>query len=388
MMSFIMGIIGVVVGAVIVWGVFAVSGIGAGAYNGGGSSGSAITINPNDDDSTTAEAVAAKASPSVVCIEVYTQQASSSDLYSYLFGQGGSGSGNGNSGSSGSLQESSLGSGVILTSDGYILTNYHVISGAAKLMVDLSDGSQQQATVSGTDQSSDLAVIKINATGLTPIETANSDDVKVGEWVMAIGSPYGLQNTVTTGIVSATARSQTVQSTSGTSVYADMIQTDAAINPGNSGGALVNDQGQLIGINALISSNSDSSSGVGFAIASNYALNIADQLKAGQTVTHAYLGVQMQSLSSSQASQLGANAPDGAAYITSVVSGSPAASAGLQRGDVVVSADGSNVNSAGDLMLAVRKHSVGDQMQLTIYRNGQQQTITATLGSDAQNTTS
>ena len=185
-----------------------------------------------------------------------------------------------------------VGSGVILDADGNILTNYHVIEGATALVVRTDDGNSYEAEVVGTDESSDLAVIRLkdakDAT-LTPIEIGDSDGIAVGEWVMAIGSPFGNEQSVSTGIVSALYRSTALQSTSGTSIYANMIQTDAAINPGNSGGALVNAEGELIGINSVIESYSGSSSGVGFAIPVNYAINIANQIIAGETPVHPYL---------------------------------------------------------------------------------------------------
>ena len=173
------------------------------------------------------------------------------------------------------------------------LTNYHVIEGADQLKVN-AGGEEYTAQVVGTDESSDLAVLKIDATGLTAIEVGSSSDLAVGEWVMAVGSPFGLEQSVSTGIVSATSRTTSAlnDSSSGSSaVYTNMIQTDAAINPGNSGGALVDKDGKLIGVNTLIASASGSSSGVGFAIPVDYAMNIAQQIIDGKTPSHAQLGI-------------------------------------------------------------------------------------------------
>ena len=203
------------------------------------STGSTQTIDIDPEDTTLAEVVSAKALPSVVSITALADQSSNGAL----------------STSSDSASSGSIGSGVILDKDGNILTNNHVVEGATSIAVTLDDGTSAEAELVGADSSSDLAVIRIKDTSglsLTPIEVADSDDLTVGEWVMAIGSPFGNEQSVSTGIVSALYRSTAMQSTSGTSIYANMIQTDAAINPGNSGGALVNGEGKLIGINSVI----------------------------------------------------------------------------------------------------------------------------------------
>ncbi|MCL2882922.1 MAG: trypsin-like peptidase domain-containing protein, partial [Coriobacteriia bacterium] len=321
-------------------------------------------------------AVAAKTLPSVVNINIY--EAANSRGYSYNYSPN-SGS---DSANTGTLQEVGLGSGVILTADGYILTNYHVVEGADQLMVRISDDQQLQATVVGTDPSSDLAVVKVDATGLTPIEVADSDSVRVGQWVMALGSPFGLDKSVSTGVVSALFRSTTMESMSGTTIYANLIQTDAAINPGNSGGALVNSEGKLIGINTLISSSTDSSAGVGFAIPSNFAMNVANQIMAGKTVEHAFLGVSLSDVSSSSSSQLSTSSDTGA-LVQSVVSGSPAETAGIQTGDIITKIDGTSIDSATSAIIAVRGHLVGDAITIEVQRGDQTITLNATLGSDA-----
>ena len=217
------------------------------------------------EDATLAQVVAAKALPSVCSIDVYAYQ------NSYYYGYN-----SGSKNNQGSLTQTSLGSGVVLSEDGYILTNYHVVEGGAAFKVTI-EGEQYDAELVGSDESSDLAVLKAQGEGFTPIELGDSDNLTVGEWVMTIGSPFGLEQSVATGIVSATSRSQIYSSStddSDASLYPNMIQTDAAINPGNSGGALVDSEGKLIGINTLITSYSGNYSGVGFAIPVNYAINI------------------------------------------------------------------------------------------------------------------
>lgn len=327
------------------------------------------TINASDENSTLAETVAKKALPSVVNIDVYTAS-SSQGLYG--------------SSNTGELTESSLGSGVVLSEDGYIITNYHVIEGADKLQVAIGENTYD-AFVIGTDSSSDIAVIKAeNASGLTPIEIGSSSDLVVGQWVMSIGSPFGLEQSVATGIVSATSRSQVVESetTGQTSIYTNLIQTDAAINPGNSGGALVDRNAKLVGINTLIASYSGNYSGVGFAIPIDYAISIAEQLIAGKTPTHAQLGVSLSTVNSAMAQRYGLSANQGA-YVAQVQSGSGAANAGIRVGDIITKADGQSVASASDLMLVIRSKNPGDTITIELNRDGQTMTVTATLGSDA-----
>ena len=319
-------------------------------------SGATQTIEIDPEDTTLSEAVAAKALPSVVSI---TAQGETED-------SGG------------------IGSGVILDTDGNILTNYHVIEGASALVVRTDSGDSYEAEVVGTDESSDLAVIRLQDAedaDLTPIDLADSDDLTVGEWVMAIGSPFGNEQSVSTGIVSALYRSTALQSTSGTSIYANMIQTDAAINPGNSGGALVNDEGKLIGINSVIESYSGSSSGVGFAIPVNYAINIANQIIAGETPVHPYLGASLMSVNAYNARQNNL-AVDSGAYVAEVTADGPAATAGIEAGDIVTAVDGEPISSADGLIIALREHEVGDKVTLTVMRGKDEKEIEVELGSD------
>jgi putative serine protease PepD len=198
---------------------------------------------------------------------------------------------------------------------------------------------------------------------------------------MALGSPLGLEKSVSTGIVSALFRSTAMESTTGPNFYANMIQTDAAINPGNSGGALVNSEGKLIGINTLISSSSGASAGVGFAIPSNYAMNVAQQIMDGKEVEHAYLGVQLRTVDPGNASSFNSNVEVGA-YIGEVSAGSPAASAGLREGDIITKMDGTSISSAAELVINVRGHLVGYTVTLEVQREGGTETVTVTLGSD------
>ena len=217
---------------------------------------------------------------------------------------------------------------------------------------------------------------------LTPIEIGDSDDLSVGEWVMAIGSPFGNEQSVSTGIVSALYRSTAMQSSTGTTIYANMIQTDAAINPGNSGGALVDSEGKLVGINSIIESYSGSSSGVGFAIPVNYAINIANQIIAGETPAHPYLGVSVTSVNAFVARRENLSVSEGA-LISQVNEGTPAAEAGLEVNDIVTAVDDEPVTSADGLIMALREHEVGDKVTLTVVRGNETKKIEVTLGSDA-----
>ncbi|MDO4437242.1 MAG: trypsin-like peptidase domain-containing protein [Coriobacteriaceae bacterium] len=319
-----------------------------------GASSQKIEIDP--EDTSLSEAVAAKSLPSVVSI---TAQGGAD-------GQGG------------------IGSGVILDEDGNILTNHHVIENADTLVVNTDAGESYEAELVGADPSSDLAVIRIkdaDKAELAPIEVGDSDEIAVGEWVMAIGSPFGNEQSVSTGIVSALYRSTALPSASGTSIYANMIQTDAAINPGNSGGALVNDRGELIGINSVIESYSGSSSGVGFAIPVNYAIDIANQIIDGKTPVHPYLGVSLTSVNAYVARQNNL-AVDHGAYVAEVTPGGPADKAGIKKGDIVIDVEGTQIASADGLIIALREHEVGDTVKLTVVRGTKDKEIEVELGSD------
>jgi S1-C subfamily serine protease len=280
------------------------------------------------------------------------------------------------------------GSGFVLDADGHIVTNAHVVEGASTITVRFSNGDQADATLVGTDPSSDIAVLKVDpgATELHPLELGSSKDLVIGQGVVAIGSPFGLQGSVTTGIVSALDRS--IQAPNGYTI-GGAIQTDAAINHGNSGGPLLDSSGKVVGVNAQIASDSGGSDGVGFAIPADTVSSVAQQLIAGQSVEHAYLGVQVTTLDSATAQQF--DAPAGAA-ITSVGDGTPAASAGLQAagesanggvgtlGDVVTAVDGQAVTTADDLTAAISAHKPGDKVTLTVWSNGSSRDVQVTLG--------
>ena len=360
---FLASLSGLVVGAVLVIALVMTGALNIGetnveapALSDAGTSGMQ-TIQIDAEDTTLAEAVAAKALPSVVSISAVNERS----------GEGG------------------IGSGVILDTDGNVLTNHHVIEGATTIYVEVNEESYEAELV-GADASSDLAVVKIkdiDESQLTPIEVGDSNDITVGEWVMAIGSPFGTEQSVSTGIVSALYRSTALRGTSGTSIYANMIQTDAAINPGNSGGALVNAEGQLIGINSVIESYSGSSSGVGFAIPANYAINIANQIIAGETPAHPYIGVTVTSVNAFTAREQGLSVSEGA-VVTSVNADSPAEEAGLQPDDIVTAVDGESIASADGLIIAAREHEIGETITLTVVRGDETFDVEVVLGSDAE----
>lgn len=365
---FLLGFLGAVVACALAFGVYSALGKNSSSVT-LGSDGSGTNITVTGDDATLAEAVAQKALPSVVNINIYT--ASQSQAQGFM-----------RSSSTQEYTQSSLGSGVILSDDGYILTNYHVIEGADKLQV-VASGGEYEAKVVGTDPSSDLAVIKIEASGLPAVEIGSSSDLVTGEWVMAVGSPFGLEQSVSTGIVSAVSRSSSsLYSSESEAIYTNMIQTDAAINPGNSGGALVDKNGKLIGINTLIASTSGSSSGVGFAIPVDYAMKIAEQIIAGQTPSHAQLGVSLTTVNSSVAARYNLPVSEGA-YVTRVTSSSGASKAGIAEGDIITKVGDSKVTSASDLIIAVRSHNPGDTVSVTFNRSGSEQTVDVVLGTDS-----
>ncbi|RMH61529.1 MAG: DegQ family serine endoprotease [Calditrichaeota bacterium] len=275
-----------------------------------------------------------------------------------------------------SFKQQGLGSGVIVSKDGLILTNNHVVEGADKIKVRLLDGTEYEATVKGTDKQTDLAVIKIEADDLKAIKIGDSDKARVGQWVLAIGSPLspGLDHTVTAGIISAKGRSGV-----GLNRYEDFIQTDAAINPGNSGGAMVNLHGELIGINAAIASKTGGFMGIGFAIPINLANKVMQDLLTQGKVSRGWLGVYIQSVSPELAKALGLEKPRGV-IITSVQKDSPAEKAGLKAEDVILKFNGKDVDNSVTLSTWVAGSSPGEKVKLTILRDGDEKTITVELG--------
>ena len=271
-----------------------------------------------------------------------------------------------------------LGSGVIVSPDGYILTNNHVVAGATEIEVTLKDKRQLKATIVGTDPRTDIAVLKIPATGLATATIGNSSKMRVGDVVLAIGDPFGIGQTVTMGIVSATGR-RTLD-IEGPGGYEDFIQTDASINPGNSGGALVNTRGELIGINtAIISNGGGGNQGIGFAVPIDMARHVMEQLITTGKVTRGFLGVTIQEVTPGLAKAFNLSSNDGA-LVGDVTPDSPAANAGLQKGDVIGAINGQNVPDYRDLRLRISQMAPGESVKLGIVRNGRKMDITAKLG--------
>ena len=266
------------------------------------------------------------------------------------------------------------GSGFIISPDGLIMTNNHVVGGADKVTVRLHDGREFTAKVVGTDPPTDVAVIKIDANDLPVAQLGDSDKLEVGDWVLAIGNPFGLSHTLTAGIVSAKGRSGI-----GLADYENFIQTDAAINPGNSGGPLVNLDGQVVGINTAIFSRSGGYMGIGFAIPINMAKQIRDQLVENGTVTRGQLGVYIQDLTDDLAQSFGLKDSKGI-LISKVIEDSPAAKAGLKQGDIVLKADGKPVGKVNEFRNGIAMTAPGTVVRLDILRNGKPEQIKVTIG--------
>ena len=274
----------------------------------------------------------------------------------------------------GGIEQRGLGSGVIVSTDGYILTNNHVVGEADEVNVTLSDEREFRAEIVGTDKSTDIAVLKIEANDLEPAQLGNSDALEVGEWVLAIGSPFGLDQTVTAGIISAKGRANV-----GITDYEDFIQTDAAINPGNSGGPLVNLHGQVVGINTAIASRSGGYMGVGFAIPSEMVQHIMDSIISEGHVTRGWLGAMIQDLDEDLAESFNYDSADGV-LIGDLVPDGPGELAGLQPGDIVTKYDGEKVPTANALRNAVASTNPNQEVDLDIVRDGKPQKLTITIG--------
>ena len=271
-------------------------------------------------------------------------------------------------------RERALGSGVIVTTDGYILTNNHVVENADEIKVELTDDRTLTAKLVGTDKASDLALLKVTAGDLHPIAIGNSEHVKVGDVVLAVGNPLGVGQTVTMGIISAKGRSTTV----GDGGYEDFLQTDAAINHGNSGGALVNTKGELVGINSQILSSNDGNIGIGFAIPSNMAKNVMEQLRTKGKVTRAQLGVTVQGVTPEMAENLGLKQAAGA-IVSGVTEGSAAEKAGVKRGDIIQSFNGLPVHDTNTLRNRVAEAGPGSPADLVILRDGGEKHLSVKL---------
>ncbi|HYW55995.1 MAG TPA: DegQ family serine endoprotease [Polaromonas sp.] len=268
-------------------------------------------------------------------------------------------------------QPRGVGSGFILTSDGLVMTNAHVVEGADEVMVTLPDKREFKARIIGADKRTDVAVVKIEATGLPAVKIGDANRMKVGEWVMAIGSPFGLENTVTAGIVSAKQRD--------TGDYLPFIQTDVAINPGNSGGPLINMRGEVVGINSQIYSRSGGFQGISFAIPIDEAIRVADQLRSTGRVTRGRIGVQIDQVTKDVAESIGLGKPQGA-LVRGVEAGSPAEKAGIEAGDIITRFEGKVIDKASDLPRLVGNVKPGTKSTVTVFRRGAARDVSVIIG--------
>lgn len=269
-----------------------------------------------------------------------------------------------------------VGSGFIVSADGYVLTNAHVVDGATEVTVKLTDKRDFKAKVVGSDKRTDVALLKIDATGLPFVKTGDAEHSKVGEWVVAMGSPFGFENTVTAGIISAKARRLPDEN------YVPFIQTDVAINPGNSGGPLFNLAGEVIGINSQIYSRSGGFMGISFAIPIDVALKVKDQLQKYGKVSRGRLGVTIQGLDADLAQNFGLDKPSGA-LVANVEAGSPAEKGGLQPGDVVTAVNGQKIDSSADLPRIIGEQKPGTTVRLSVWRDRKNREVNVTLGEQA-----
>ena len=268
------------------------------------------------------------------------------------------------------------GSGVIVSQDGYIVTNNHVIDGAKTIKVNLNDNRSFNADLIGTDPASDIALLKIEAEDLMPLNFGNSDNVRLGEWVLAVGNPFNLTSTVTAGIISAKGRN--INIINDRTAIESFIQTDAAVNPGNSGGALVNTRGELIGINTAISTHTGSFEGYSFAVPSNIVRKVVDDLRLYGTVQRAFLGVNIANVSADLAKEQGLSTTSGV-YVVEVPANGAAAEAGIERGDVIVRIDGEKITKMAELTEQIGRKRPGDKVEVTVYRGKKMYDYTVTL---------
>ena len=287
------------------------------------------------------------------------------ELFRHFFGEGGS--------LPQQRDTQSLGSGFVISEDGYILTNYHVVQEADEILVRTSDHSEHVAKVIGGDKRSDIALIKIEATGLPVVQTGSSEELKVGEWVLAIGSPFGFDHSVTAGIVSAKGRSLPSEN------YVPFIQTDVAINPGNSGGPLFNLEGEVVGVNSQIYSRTGGFMGLSFAIPIDVAMNVAEQLQTTGHVTRGWLGVLIQDVTRELAESFGMDMPRGA-LVAQVLPNSPAEAAGLQVGDVILRFNGKEIRNSSVLPAMVGTSPVNKDAELAVIRDGDSTRIKVKIG--------
>ncbi|WP_370897511.1 Do family serine endopeptidase [Chryseobacterium gossypii] len=337
--------------------------------------------------------------PAVVTIKNYqtrsSNRASDQDLFDFFFGDPFGGRRQQRQQQVPDNMPSGMGSGVIISPDGYIISNNHVVAGANKLEVVLSNKKSYIATLVGTDPNTDISLLKIEEKGLPYLNFANSDNIEVGQWVLAVGNPLGLNSTVTAGIVSAKGRGIGILGSQGkaTNPIESFIQTDAAINPGNSGGALVNTNGDLIGINSAIQSTTGYYQGYGFAVPSNLARKIVEDIKKFGIVQRGFLGVQSLDLSDDQQVALYNRQkktnlkPGSGVYVTTVTDDSGAQDAGIKVGDIITKIDGMAITDFADLSMAVGSRRPGDRVQVTYLRNGKENTVNVTLKDQKGGTT-
>ncbi|MCR5037776.1 MAG: Do family serine endopeptidase [Bacteroidales bacterium] len=312
-----------------------------------------------------------------IMTKIVRQSNTYDDFFGALFGQL-----YGYPGQSRSNTQVAYGSGVVLTPDGYIVTNNHVVEGADEVEVTFNNKVKKTATIIGTDPTTDLALIKVEANDLDYLVFGDSDNVRIGEWVLAVGNPFNLTSTVTAGIVSAKARDLSILG-EGTSVES-FIQTDAAVNPGNSGGALVNTKGELIGVNAAIASHTGSYEGYSFAIPSNIVRKVVDDLLLYGQTQRGYLGVQIAELTAELAEKKGLEDVEGV-YVAEVTQGGAAQQAGMKDGDIITAINGKKVNTKTQLMEAVRQYRPGDKVEVEVNRHGSHHNYTLTLLNEAGN---
>lgn len=316
----------------------------------------------------------AAATPAVVHIKSYYSQAQGSDPFHGFFG----------SPQQGGMRPQSAGSGVIISADGYITTNNHVVKNAEKVEVVLEDHRSYEATVVGTDPTTDLALLKIDESALPFLRFGNSNGVQVGEWVLAVGNPFNLTSTVTAGIVSAKGRSLNLLNED--FAIESFIQTDAAVNPGNSGGALINTSGELIGINTAIASETGSYAGYSFAIPVNIVRKVMEDLKAYGEVQRGIIGVQIQNINAQMAEKYGLKTMAGA-YVTGTIAGGAAQAAGIASGDIITKVNETPIRGSSELQEEIGTYHPGDKVQLTIIRDSEQLLLDVVLRSREGKTT-
>lgn len=327
---------------------------------------------------------AAKATPAVVHIKTsyeintaHSQQFYGNDLFEWFFGQQ-----NPNTNKSPQRRQNlGSGSGVIFSEDGYIVTNNHVIDKANVIEVSLSNNKTYKAELIGIDKDTDLAVLKIMENNLPSLSFANSDDILVGEWVLAVGNPFNLSSTVTAGIVSAKGRNINIlenYGASGNTAIESFIQTDAAVNPGNSGGALVNTRGELMGINTAIATPTGSFAGYSFAVPSNLVAKVVDDIKNFGSAQRAYLGVSISNVDDEMAAAQNLASLNGI-YIANMLKDGAAFDAGIEIGDIITAIDNEKVNSTAELQEKIAAYRPGDIVTVALYRNGKQQTLNVEL---------